>query len=250
LINNAIKFTSKGEVYLRVYQINAAGEHLEIGFEVRDSGIGIPKEKLDKLFVAFSQVDSSTTRKYGGTGLGLVICEKLVTLMGGKISVESNDDDGSTFKFSIKAKKSNTPAPSYLTPNEILKNKRILIVDDNCTQRKLLEGQLRRWRTTPIIAGSAKEALIVLQENSVDLVLTDMYMPEINGVELSTSTKHMFASLPNTLLNPTDDDDYIKHKNLFSSIVAKPINQQNLNKQHLAQFQPHEGKKDCVESQL
>ncbi|MEO6685846.1 MAG: two-component regulator propeller domain-containing protein, partial [Dyadobacter sp.] len=118
LVNNAIKFTQEGEIFLRVKVLNVQeDDFLELGFDVKDTGIGIPEDKMDRLFKSFSQVDSSTTRRYGGTGLGLVICEKLVALMGGSISVKSVIGEGSTFHFSIKTKRSTQSLQTYVTYN-------------------------------------------------------------------------------------------------------------------------------------
>src|SRR5690606_26232157 len=139
---------------IRIYQYQAENGYLKLGFDVQDTGIGIPEDKLNKLFVAFSQIDSSTTRKYGGTGLGLVICEKLIRLMGGEISAESSIDKGSSFKFNIKLKVSGSPSVSQISSSPLLNGKRILIVDDNETLRKTLEQQLENWGAIPTAARS------------------------------------------------------------------------------------------------
>src|SRR5690606_22655905 len=145
LIGNAIKFTSEGHVFIRIYQNQTDEEYFDLGFDVKDTGIGIPENKLNKLFVAFSQVDSSTTRKYGGTGLGLVICEKLIKLMGGTIKAESKVGEGSTFTFNLKLKVSKTPSVHFHSSSPALHDKKILVVDDNETLRNALKHQIQQW---------------------------------------------------------------------------------------------------------
>lgn len=238
LISNAIKFTSEGHVYIRIYQYQAENGYLKLGFDVQDTGIGIPEDKLNKLFVAFSQIDSSTTRKYGGTGLGLVICEKLIRLMGGEISAESSIDKGSSFKFNIKLKVSGSPSVSQISSSPLLNGKRILIVDDNETLRKTLEQQLENWGAIPTAAGSPNEVLNILNHHGpFDLVLTDLHMPEMNGIELAKTIKAKDKSLPILLLNPVGDDQYLVYKELFASVVTKPIKRNTLYSHVLDQFQ-------------
>lgn len=140
LVSNAIKFTHHGEIFIGVQLLKKHDDELELSFQVRDTGIGIPEDKLNKLFKAFSQVDSSTTRKYGGTGLGLAISEKLINLMGGAIRVESKPGYGTTFTFSITSKVSVNTLPTYVTCNMSgLEGKKVLVVDDNLTNRNILK---------------------------------------------------------------------------------------------------------------
>ncbi|MCW3118462.1 MAG: Signal transduction histidine kinase, partial [Chitinophagaceae bacterium] len=147
LVSNAIKFTERGEIFVGVHLLSEKenGE-IELHFEVRDTGIGIPADKMERLFKAFSQVDSSTTRKYGGTGLGLIICEKLVRLMGGYIDVESMSGKGTTFNFTILSVASSQTLRAHVT-NQLagMEGKRILVVDDNLTNRSILRNQLEKW---------------------------------------------------------------------------------------------------------
>src|SRR5581483_8725040 len=144
---------------------------LELSFAVRDSGIGIPADKMSMLFKAFSQVDSSTTRKYGGTGLGLVICSKLIQLMGGNIQVESKPGEGSTFTFTIVTKASSQSLRTYVNHNmAVLEQKRVLIIDDNLTNLSILKTQLEQWKIIPILAESGEAALEKLVQEKFDLV--------------------------------------------------------------------------------
>ncbi|RYF96022.1 MAG: response regulator [Chitinophagaceae bacterium] len=241
LIGNALKFTQKGEVFVGVHLLSSSSTtgEMQLEFEVRDSGIGIPQEKLHRLFKAFSQVDSSTTRKYGGTGLGLAISEKLVKLMGGEIRVESEEGIGSTFSFSISTEKGIKVLPCYTHYNLAdQEGKRILVVDDNLTNRAILKNQLELWNLVPILASSGKEALEILDaQNHFDLVLTDMQMPYMDGIQLGNSLKEKYPALPVILLSSMGDDYTHNNLNLFSSVLTKPARQHVLCKHILSALQ-------------
>jgi two-component system sensor histidine kinase/response regulator len=231
LVGNAIKFTKTGEVFvgIRSLTIDADDQH-ELQFEVRDTGIGIPFNKMERLFKAFSQVDSSTTRKYGGTGLGLAISQKLVQLMGGRIWVESEPGKGSTFFFTIKTNKSNGILP-VATPQSITQyeNKRILVVDDNPTNLLILKCQLEQWKLQPTLAPTGVEALNILAtDQQFDLILTDMQMPLMDGLTLAQEVKKRYSLIPIILLSSIGDEFSAAYKQLFSSVLTKPIRQQVL----------------------
>ncbi len=231
LVGNAMKFTHKGEVFIGVHLTESStDEELNICFEVRDTGIGIPPDKAHRLFKAFSQVDSSTTRKYGGTGLGLAICQKLVRLMGGDINVESRPGVGTTFSFNILTTASEQPQRKYVHYNHPeLDGKQILIVDDNTTNRRILHTQLEQWKLTPVLAASGREALGMLEAGSrFDLVITDMHMPEMDGVDLTKRIKQLRPQLPVVLLSSIGDEHSRKFPNLFNAVLNKPIKQQAL----------------------
>ncbi|MDB5011440.1 MAG: response regulator, partial [Mucilaginibacter sp.] len=231
LVGNALKFTQKGEVFLGITLINQDSDgYIELGFETRDTGIGIPSEKLPKLFEAFSQVDSSTTRKYGGTGLGLAICTHLVSLMGGKITVFSEPGIGTTFKFNIKCQISQQQKqPSDTVYMAKVEGMRILVVDDNLTNRRIVELQLEQWKLKPVMASSGKEALQLLNaDQPFDLVISDMQMPEMDGVQLCTLIKKTNKELPVILLSSIGDETKKKHPDLFAAVLTKPIKQQQL----------------------
>jgi signal transduction histidine kinase/CheY-like chemotaxis protein/ligand-binding sensor domain-containing protein len=243
LIGNAMKFTHKGEVFVGVHLLNTAPDGtLELQFDIHDTGIGIPADKIDKLFKAFSQVDSSTTRKYGGTGLGLAISEKLVRLMGGKIWVSSEAGEGSTFSFSINTQAGTKVLPVYIE-NDILEQegKKILVVDDNETNLMILKSHLESWKLAPVLAASGKEALKILAENSdFDLVLTDMQMPRMDGVVLTRLIKQLYPELPCILLSSVGDECSKNNMHLFSSILMKPIKQHILSKHLLGALRSQE----------
>lgn len=193
LIGNALKFTEKGEIVLQAVLSEPVaagnGEHVNLEVSISDTGIGIPKEKLNSLFDAFTQADSSTTRKYGGTGLGLSITKKLCEIMGGNVNVESELGAGSTFTFNIKLKPSPDTMP--VLPKVDVSKLKILVVDDNQTNREVLQGQLSLWGGNIIEADSALSALSVLEADKrkcvserLDLAIVDMQMPGMDGSEL------------------------------------------------------------------
>ena len=191
---------------------------------------------MERLFKAFSQVDTSTTRKYGGTGLGLAISEKLVKLMGGRIWVESEAGRGSVFSFTMKSKTGNsilTPLSHYNMADQ--EGKRILVVDDNLTNRAILKNQLENWKLVPVLASSGQEALGVLsQDSGFDLVLTDMQMPYMDGTTLSLSIRDQYPKIPIILLSSIGDEFKKDYGQLFHSVLSKPIKQHILGKHILA----------------
>ncbi|HXB45310.1 MAG TPA: two-component regulator propeller domain-containing protein [Puia sp.] len=240
LVGNAIKFTNKGEVCIQVTLVKSykTGK-LEIGFDVRDTGIGIAPDKRERLFKAFTQVDSSTTRKYGGTGLGLVICAKLVALMGGVIQVESEVEVGTRFNFTIQVSAGAQPFED-LVSNGIagMAGKHVLVVDDNATNRRIIKCQLEDWNMIPSMADGAKQALELLSGPDIfDLVLSDMQMPGMDGVELATIIKKNHPTLPIIVLTSMGDDSFKQHPGLFQSILTKPVRQHLLYEHIVNQFQ-------------
>lgn len=237
LVSNAVKFTHQGEIFVGVHLLKSQGDNVELGFEIRDTGIGIPADKIDKLFKAFSQVDSSTTRKYGGTGLGLVICEKLVMLMGGNILVESHVGKGSTFTFTIQTSISQESMRTYVHHNLAgLEGKKVLVVDDNLTNRNILKNQMVQWKLEPTLVVSGEEALKILAESSqFDLIISDMQMPDMDGLQLARSIKRK-CSLPILLLSSVGDERTEEYNILFASVLTKPVRQSTLFKHIVGQL--------------
>jgi PAS domain S-box-containing protein len=192
LLGNAVKFTKEGEV-----TVIATGKQLaqpgryEVHFEVKDTGIGISEEAQARLFQSFSQVDASTTRKYGGTGLGLAISKRLVEMMGGRIWVESEVDTGSVFHFTIQAAAApSTGRVSKLESLPKLRGKRILIVDDNETNRYIFSRQMDSWGMRPIAVESGVAALALIKQGEVyDAAILDMQMPDMDGSELAAEIR-------------------------------------------------------------
>jgi two-component system sensor histidine kinase/response regulator len=195
LLGNAIKFTLRGEVVLRVTIEAATSQDVELRFSVRDTGIGIPLDRQQHVFDAFTQADASMTRTYGGTGLGLTISSRLVQLMGGRLWVESEPGQGSTFHFTARFALVNAPAAMAAPPDPAdLRGVLALVVDDNTTNRRLLEEMLIGWRMVPTLAASVPEALVALrvaQESGkpFHLVLTDAQMPDADGFSLAEAIK-------------------------------------------------------------
>ena len=194
LVGNAIKFTQKGEVVVRIFKESENATHARLHFRVKDTGIGISPEAQRNLFQAFRQADSSTTRRYGGTGLGLAISKQLVALMEGQIGVESEIDKGSTFWFIVELQKQAGDATSPEYPRRDLSGLRVLAVDDNATNREILRLQLGAWQVQAASAASGGEALKGLRiaaeaGQSYHLAILDMQMPEMDGLTLARTIK-------------------------------------------------------------
>jgi signal transduction histidine kinase/CheY-like chemotaxis protein/ligand-binding sensor domain-containing protein len=231
LVGNAIKFTEQGEIVVSVHRVAHRPEQgIELGFDVRDTGIGIAANKLDRLFKAFSQVDSSHTRQYGGTGLGLVISKRLIELMGGRIEVESEVGKGTRFQFTLLAQISQQATRQYVYERgSVAEGKTVLLVDDNATNRLILKAQLEHWSLLPVVASSGQEALAIMAQGTrVDLVITDRQMPHMDGIELATRLKAIHPDLPIILLSSMGDESRKLYADLFSSILTKPVRQQQL----------------------
>jgi light-regulated signal transduction histidine kinase (bacteriophytochrome)/CheY-like chemotaxis protein len=194
LIGNALKFTTNGEVVVRISKESETETHAEIRVEVKDSGIGISLEAQGRLFQSFSQADSSTTRNYGGTGLGLAICKQLVALMDGDIGVRSEPGNGSTFWFTAQLEKQTGDAEAW---HDSVRNQlelRVLVVDDNHTNRQILRSQIAAWKMQVGSADSGHEALdqlrsAVREGQPYDLALLDVQMPDMDGFTLAAAIK-------------------------------------------------------------
>ena len=198
LVSNAVKFTAKGEVVVTASREETPGDltgteippgpdSFFVRISVRDTGIGIPANKMDRLFKSFTQVDSSTTRQFGGTGLGLAICKRLAELMGGKIWAESEAGKGSTFHLLLRTQASRTELPDTVSaPADRLKGKRILVVEDNGSNRKAF-AQYARWANAHLRAvGTSKEALDLLSGGErYDAIVLDLQLPEMDGLTLA-----------------------------------------------------------------
>jgi signal transduction histidine kinase/CheY-like chemotaxis protein len=242
LVSNAVKFTQQGEIFIGVRLQNVNGNKASLGFEVRDSGIGIPADKIGRLFKAFSQVDSSTTRKYGGTGLGLVICEKLIALMQGGISVESEVGKGTKFSFDIVVELTQEAQNEANLDIAILEGKKVLIVGDNFTSNSVIQSNLQQFKCKTTLATSGKEALLMLFETAdIDLIVADMQMIDMDGMQLASRVRQEHAKLPIVLLSGLGDDKPKGRLEDFCSIVNKPIKQNVFIKQILRLLKREEG---------
>jgi two-component system, sensor histidine kinase and response regulator len=199
LVGNALKFTERGEIVVRVAQEGEEENAVSLRVSVSDTGIGIPADKQQHIFAAFTQADTSTTRLYGGTGLGLAITSRLAELLGGRIWVESELGVGSTFHVAVRLKKGAPAQPQAIPVN--LKGLAVLVVDDNQTNRRILQELLRGWDMKPVTVSSGAEALMALsraaqQDESFDLVLLDAMMPEMDGFAVAEQIGQ--AKLPRT----------------------------------------------------
>jgi len=227
LLSNSFKFTESGEVALTVSAQKTSGSTFEVHFAVRDTGIGIPAERMDRLFQSFSQADSSISRKYGGTGLGLAISKRLSELMGGRMWVESEGAPGrgSTFHFTILAEQAQTAPRSFLQHTQTdLQNKRVLIVDDNETNRRILALQTEAWGMRSLVAGTPFEALEYMRRGEIcDVALIDYQMPEMDGLALLAEIRKFCdeKKLPAVLVSSIGRDRTIA--GTFSAFLLKPI---------------------------
>ena len=227
LLSNAVKFTEEGEVHLSV---DAQRDDLGIytvAFAVRDTGIGIPQDQFSRLFTSFSQVDASLSRRFEGTGLGLVISRSLCHLLGGDITVESESGRGSTFSFTIRAQPGETlPVRNAYDNVDVLAGKRVLVVDDNPTNRRILESYVARWQMVPVTAVSAEEAVHLLETAPrPDVMLVDHQLPASDGLSLVRLLQTQGINLPTVLLTSTMD---ISRGHAFrragiSEFLTKPI---------------------------
>ena len=232
LLSNAVKFTQQGEIKVNVSKTGEEDDKVKLLFAVSDTGIGIPKDKMDKLFKSFSQVDVSTTRYYGGTGLGLAISKRLSEMMEGNIWLESEVGKGTTFFFEIWVKKSDQlPSSPFEGAIEKLKGKNALIVDDNETNRKVLRLMLGAWGFHVDQAVSGKDALEFINKNQkpYDVVITDMEMPGMNGDQLTASIREMksYNKTPIIILSSSHQTakEMQAEKVAFDAYLTKPIKQ-------------------------
>lgn len=200
LTNNAIKFTHKGEVVVRIETVKSDDSEVVLSFKISDTGIGISPEQMSRLFQSFHQADSSTTRHYGGTGLGLAISSSLVSMMGGAIKVESTPDVGSTFHFTAKFGKSQAGVGSEPRVTQDLKGLEVLIVDDNATAREILCEMTDSFAFRSTVVTSGNEALLALRQKSFGLILMDWKMPGMSGIETVQRLKAELATPPPVIM--------------------------------------------------
>jgi signal transduction histidine kinase/DNA-binding response OmpR family regulator len=230
-INNAIKFTQSGQVIVSAALLRdfepEQGALLE--FRVRDTGIGVALERQSALFQSFTQVDASTTRKYGGTGLGLAICKRLAQTMGGQVGVESVLGQGSTFWFTAQLAYADAPDQSQSSIFEMasLSGKRAVVLDDTQLNLRILDKQLKRWGMVPVLFERAQPALEWLAHNTVDVIVTDMHMPDMDGEAFAQSVRRQTPDAHIVLLTsgtmPTGDAAKV-----FDARLLKPYRQSQL----------------------
>jgi CheY-like chemotaxis protein len=226
LIGNAVKFTERGEVVVAASGEAVAGDQYRLSFAVRDTGIGIPSDRQHFLFRSFSQVDASTTRRYGGTGLGLAISKRLIEMMNGEISVDSQPGAGSVFAFQVMVKPGES-ADSPPSESQSLQGQRLLLVDDNHTNLTILVHQFKRWGLDVLALASSVEALRLLSKGEhFDIAVFDLLMPELNGIQLAAHARKTLAgtNLPIILLTSISDADtrLAARKQGFAAVLTKP----------------------------
>ena len=230
LLGNAVKFTHAGEILVSIEGRGLPSRRHEVHFAVRDTGIGISPERMGQLFKSFSQLDTSTTRRYGGTGLGLAISKRLVEMMGGTIWAESQPGQGTTFHFTIEADQGGSSlARAYLQERSSpLTGKRILIVDDNTTNRRILVKQTLLWGMLPSAAAAGVEAMDLIRHgNAFDVAILDMSMPEMDGLELALEIRkyrdaEMLPLIMLTSMSQRPKMDLLERIG-FSAFLNKPI---------------------------
>jgi signal transduction histidine kinase/CheY-like chemotaxis protein/HPt (histidine-containing phosphotransfer) domain-containing protein len=250
LLSNGVKFTRAGEVTIYVKShlvdrpdfsnsnispnlLTVNGEQLpvyQIQFAVKDTGIGIPEDRKERLFKSFTQVDASTTRQYGGTGLGLSIGKRLCEMMGGTMWVESRAGVGSTFYFTILATALPYSESQSQELAEYLAGKRLLVVDDNATSRQIIIWQTEAWKMVVQAVESGTKALELLQQKiDLDLAILDFQMPEMDGIEVARQIRSLpkYQNLPLIVLSQSEICQDLSGINL-SAILTKPIQQSQL----------------------
>jgi signal transduction histidine kinase/DNA-binding response OmpR family regulator/HPt (histidine-containing phosphotransfer) domain-containing protein len=237
LLGNAIKFTAEGEVVLRLITVADDDAAATICFEVSDTGIGIPASEQARLFEAFTQADASTTREYGGTGLGLAISVRLVQLLGGHLEVESEPGRGSTFSFTLTFEKAEAPAPPTPGPTREIAGMRALVVDDNPTNRTVLEQFLRSWSVEPVSATSGAEAIALAKDAAAAghpfaLALLDLNMPQMDGIEVARRMRSDASSAPQWLVLVTSSAQRGEARDArdagIDGYLTKPVRQSQL----------------------
>ena len=240
LVGNAIKFTEEGEVVVRVEAAGEAApeEEIRLRFVVSDTGIGIPLDKQETIFRAFEQQDNSTTRRYGGTGLGLTIASRLVNLMDGTITVESEPGRGSRFALTARfGRQPHPPEPVADRPPVLLYNLPVLVVDDNDTNRRILEEWLRGWQMEPVVRGDGLAALDAIWHSAASgrpfpLVLLDVRMPDTDGVTLAATIRERIELAATRIILLTSGDisgDLARFRELrIDAHLLKPVQQDEL----------------------
>ncbi len=227
LLANAVKFTDAGEVIVHVDGEPVGGGRHRLHLAVRDTGIGIPQDRMDRLFESFSQVDASTSRRYGGTGLGLAISKRIVELMGGTMWAESEERKGSTFHIELTAPEADVPARIDAGDGlPKLAGMRILVVDDNATNREIVSRQARSWGMEPVAVERASEALALIEAGEAfDIAALDMLMPEMDGLELARAIRHLRdeQELPLVLLTSLSGLPQTRSADEFSAQLTKPV---------------------------
>ncbi len=248
LVENAVRFTQHGEVLVKVQLIRTINDNtIELGFEISDTGTGIAPDKLKALSKEFSQSDHSKQNQRSAS-VGLAICKKLIDVMGGRITIESKVGKGTTVLFTLNAKASIQPVRNHILQG--MGGKKVLIIDDNAVSLDALKSQIEEWKLLPVAASSGKEALEILMKSSdFHLVLTDMNMPDMDGVSIAKAIRRQLPSVPIILLSNDGDESFKKHPGLFNSVLSKPIKQHILS-EHIFSNLKHVGETSATKEQF
>lgn len=238
LLGNAVKFTERGEIGVTISRVGQPNEQVMLRVEVRDTGIGIPPAVHEKIFEAFSQADGSTTRKFGGTGLGLTIVKQLVHLMKGTLGLESSLRTGSMFWFQIPVSRASNPESRHSEACEVFMHMRVLVVDDNATNRHILDQYLNGWGVAHVTVSSGKEALEILRRTTgtkamYNLAIIDGQMPEMDGFALAKAIRAdtRLGMMKIIMLTSMGQDERLlasEHAGDLDCAVAKPVRQSHL----------------------
>jgi CheY-like chemotaxis protein/signal transduction histidine kinase len=243
LLENSVKFTNRGEIYIEVWIRGEETGMLDLGFEIRDSGIGISPNEVKFLMHSISQAGAQRS------GVGLFLCNRLVASMGGALTIDSRINEGTVVRFNILVSVSTEPQRVHVEMMGV-EGKKVLIVEDNLTLRNVLQQELLNWKLVPILAESGAQALEILSEKrGIDLVLAEMQMPEMDGMQLSQSVRMLYPAIPIILISAVNDEGSKQHPEILSSLVPKPI-RHNILAQHLLTGLIHESQIAGIEKAI
>jgi CheY-like chemotaxis protein/signal transduction histidine kinase len=223
VLENAVKFTVKGEIFVGVHLLRTIDRtQVELGFEIKDTGLGFPAREIDLLNKDITTVDA----QHDSNILGLLICKKLLALMGGCLKIESKEGSGTLFKFTIVTRISLQPLRPVT--NSSIEQKQILVVEDNYFSQTIVKRLFDQWKLNITLAGNGEQALKILSNKHFDLIIVDMEMPHMTGIQLMNEIRRNHIDAPAILLTSKNDDRYKKHPGLFRTVLTKPIKHSQL----------------------
>ena len=218
VLENAIKFTTKGEIFIGVHLLKTIDRtQVELGFEVKDTGAGFPADEIELLNKDITRINA----QHDGDILGLLICKKLLALMGGYLKIESKEGAGTLFKFTIVTRVSLQPLRT--TSNAVIEQKKIFVVDDNCTSQTIFKKLFEQWKLKITLANNSIDALKILSSSHFDLMIVNMEMQDMNAIELMKAVQFENINIPAILLTGKNDVRFKQHPNLFKSALTKPV---------------------------
>jgi len=218
VLENAIKFTTKGEIFIGVHLLKTIDRtQVELGFEVKDTGAGFPPDEIELLNKDITRINA----QHDGDILGLLICKKLLALMGGYLKIESKEGAGTLFKFTIVTRVSLQPLRT--TSNAVIEQKKILVVDDNCTSQTIFKKLFEQWKLKMMLANDSNDTLKILSSAHFDLMIVNMELQDMNAIELMKTIQLENIDIPAILLTGKNDERFKQHPNLFKSVLTKPV---------------------------